>query len=571
MPKNDASELTMPRLVVIVGPTEPDAAQLFAFGDALLQSAWLTAVGKDYGVGAKAGATSLHLTGAAVPATMDGTALRQYVNDTITANPAAAADGNTIYVFFYPPGTGRGDSCADLGAHGTLGTAPYAGLTTDALAWAQRCPAPAGMSDLDALTITASHEVLEVATDLYPPHGYAMPDKLWAFTGTETPWEISSWSYYQGGAVEVGDLCEGTILEEGGVAYQRIWSTSAAAKGGDPCVPAIAEPYYSASAPADWVVLAPGTTASVPITGFSTGPRGDWYVTVYYGDTYGGDFKPTFGGSKTTTLNAGCTATLSVTTPAASGAFGVFKLVSSESPPDPSTGIIPLPASGDQRHVWTFGVRTTCDGCAPLPSCGDGTCDTATGETCASCPDDCGACGAVCGASNFGVPCGTSTCPTHASCQSEGGCACDIGYTASTCDGVACSGASCVDPSWWCVPAACGAANFVTECAGNFTCPADATCGQSDSCYCAPGTVTSTCDGQPCPSGGCSYPDYWCTVCGAPSGPVACSGYTCPAFSTCGASNSCDCQSGYSAVSCTGEPCDGSNCPGGHWWCFAGE
>jgi hypothetical protein len=573
LPPNYGSELRMPRLVVIVGPGEPLADQLFAFGDALAESAWLTAIGKDYGVTPTAGATSTHVTGATVPATMDDVALRAYVEATIAADAGAEADGSTVYLFFYSPGTGHGDGCADIGAHTTLATVAYQkGAPVDALAWVQRCPTAGGMTELDGLTIAASHEFAESVTDAYPPHGYALPAGRWPQTGMTPPWSVSSWSYFQGGAIEAADLCEGTILDEGGFAYQRVWSTTAAAAGGDPCVPALPEPYYSASAPEDWITVPAGTVASVPIMGWSTGPRADWVVTVGWAATYEAGFSASFASGTATTsgMNNGVTAMLSVTTPDAPGAFAVFQLASSESPPDPSTGVIPEPATGDRKHVWVFGVRTTCASCTEGPSCGDGTCDTTQGETCASCPDDCGACGALCGASNLAVSCGAAACPAHATCQPGDTCACDSGFTSVACDGQPCSGASCVSPGWWCVPAACGAADFTAPCGGGF-CPADALCTSDQRCACAPGSLPTTCEGQPCPSGGCSYPDYTCTTCGAAIGRVACAdGSLCPSYSTCvaGPPTTCACMSGFYAVNCAGEACfAGAACNGADWWC----
>ncbi len=574
LPPNDGSELRMPRLVVIVGPGEPLADQLFAFGDALVQSAWLTAIGKDYGIASTTGATSLHLTGAAVPATMDEHALRTYVEATIAASAGAAADGRTVYLFFYPPGTGYGDGCAiAIGAHTTLELAAYQkGAPADALAWVQRCPTAVGMAELDGLTIAASHEFAEAVTDAYPPHGFALPAGRWPQSGTSPPWSVSSWSYYQGGAIEAADLCVGTIVNEGDFAYQRVWSTTAAAAGGDPCAPALPEPYYSVSAPQDWITVPAGTVANVPITGWSTGPRTDWFVTAFSGATHEMGFSASFasGGATASGMNNGVTAMFSVTTPDAPGASAVFQLASSESPPDPSTGVIPEPATGDRTHVWIFGVRTTCASCTEPPSCGDGTCDTTNGETCASCPDDCGACGALCGASNLAVPCGDAACPAHATCQAGDACACDPGFTSVTCDGQPCSGAGCVSPGWWCVPAACGMPGFTTPCGGG-SCPSDALCTPDQRCACAPGSLMTSCDGQPCPSGGCSAPDYACTVCGAAIARVACvDGSSCPAFSTCvaGPPTTCACRNGYYAVNCAGEACfTGALCNGADWWC----
>jgi hypothetical protein len=102
------------------------------------------------------------------------------------------------------------------------------------------------------------------------------------------------------------------------------------------------------------------------VTGWSTAPRADWYVTVEYADTFQGGFTPSFSrGVKTTTVNNGKTATLSLTTPSAPGAFAVFLLTSSESPPDPMTGFIPQPQTGDCKHVWAFGVRPRARAASP--------------------------------------------------------------------------------------------------------------------------------------------------------------------------------------------------------------
>jgi hypothetical protein len=569
VPPNDGSELVMPRLVVIVGPGDPLADQLFAFGDALVQSAWLAAIGHDYGIAPTAGTSSVHITGGAVAATMDYSALFAYVTTTLEANPAAAPDGHTIYLFFYPPGTSRGDDCADLGAHGAMTIAPYQkGTGVDSLAWAQRCPIPAGMTEIAGLTITASHEVAESATDAYPPHGFALPAQLWPQTETTPPWAVPSWSYLQSGGVEVADLCEGTVIDDGAFAYQRIWSTTAAAAGGDPCVPAAPAPYYSAATPRDWITVPAGSTAMVPVLGWSTGPRADWAVSVFYGDTHEGGFTPTFaGGATTTMINNGVTAMLEVTTPSTPGAFVVYELLSSEGPPDVN-GYLAESTTSDWWHRWMFGIRTTCVDCTEGPDCGDGICETSKSETCATCPDDCGACGALCGPSNFTVPCGASSCPTGATCTG-GTCSCPTGFTSVTCTGEACSGTSCVSPGWWCVPATCGDQNRTVPC-GSGSCPSSSLCTPDLECSCAAGSVASTCDGQPCPSGGCKAGDYWCTVCGTQNSLVTCSdGTTCPSFSTCvvGTPTVCDCQSGYRDVSCAGVSCADTPCDGSDWWC----
>jgi hypothetical protein len=426
------------------------------------------------------------------------------------------------------------------------------------------------MTELAGLTIVASHEIIESATDPDPPHGFAMPPELWPQTGTKPPWAVPTWSYLQSGAVEVGDLCQGTVVDEGAYAYQRVWSTTAAAAEGDPCVPALPLPYYSVATPKDWIAVPAGSTAMVPVTGWSTAARGDWFVTVRYTDTTEGGFTPTFaGGVKSASVNNGVAATLSVTTPSVPGTFAVFELQSSESAPDATTGLIPEPPSGDLWHNWAFGIYTTCVGCTEASGCGDGTCDAAKGETCASCPDDCGACGAVCGASNLSVACGSTGCPTNSTCGAGDTCTCNTGFVANTCGGELCPGTGCVSPDFWCVPATCGQQNFTAPC-GSGDCPSSGICTPDLECTCSPGTQAATCDGQPCPSGGCSAPEYWCVTCGNANSTVMCAdSTTCPSFSTCilGNPTVCDCQAGYRAVTCAGESCADVACDGPDWWC----
>src|SRR5207237_4693031 len=52
---------------------------------------------------------------------------------------------------------------------------------------------------------------------------------------------------------------------------------------------------------------------------------------------------------------------------------------------------------------------------------------------------------------------------------------------------------------------------------------------------------------------------------------VACSdssgSYTCPTNGTCAGNKTCNCVAGYTPTNCSGQPCNGSNCPAPNWWC----
>jgi len=247
--------------VSIVTEGDPLRDALFAFGDALVKSAWLASFASEYGL-APTG-TSLHVDGPALNGNVTVDDMRLYVLDNA---PSARPDGHTLYMLYLPPGAmlqmGQTLNCgcnAQGGAHTSLQGA------RDALAYVQRCSA----SDDDAVTRTASHEVAEAMTDTGKGYRIDQPSPAWSG---------SVWASEQPGAVEIGDLCSGTFVTEGQWTYQRIWSNVAAAAGGDPCVPALPTPWFDTSVDEDWVTVAAGATVSVPFKAWSTGPRDDWYV-----------------------------------------------------------------------------------------------------------------------------------------------------------------------------------------------------------------------------------------------------------------------------------------------------
>jgi hypothetical protein len=326
-------------LVPIVAANETRATDLFNFSDQLVSGAWWSAVGQDYALGASQ--PGPHVTGATLPSGIDVTQLDGFVTQALAG--AHAPNGHTFYHLFIPDGVtilDGGQPAAYCGAHHA-----YGGLG-DLVGFTQRCAYLP--SRFDTVTNTASHEVIEAATD--PTGGYALG------TLGSMPWQRSIWSAYEAtGEVEVGDLCDGTVFLDGGFNYQRSWSNSAARAGGDPCVPALAAPYMNASVPNDWYTIAAGQTITIPVTGWSTAPTGDWPLRAYLraGSVAGFTAKPdaathvTIGNNTFPTLNNGTSATLTVTAPnAPSGSFQVIALVSF---PPPMT-------SPDSYHFWLVGV-----------------------------------------------------------------------------------------------------------------------------------------------------------------------------------------------------------------------
>ncbi len=164
--------------------------------------------------------------------------------------------------------------------------------------------------------------------------------------------------------------------------------------------------------------------------------------------------------------------------------------------------------------------------CGPCPGCGNGFCQPALGETCSSCPADCGPCGG-CGnmVCEFGEDC--LSCP--ADCGPCGGCGnfwCEPGETCASCPTdcgfCACGNLFC-EPGETCssCPIDCG------------TCPG---CGNG-SCEAALGEDCTTCPGDcgvcpGCGDGSCSATET-CSSCPADCGVCACGNFVCGPGETC--------------------------------------
>ena len=199
------------------------------------------------------------------------------------------------------------------------------------------------MNDDDYMTRVASHEILEALTDPSPGLGFFIDEAA-------PPWLGSAWA--AGDDDEVGDLCTSTRITLGGWTYQRIWSNVAASSGGDPCLPAMSQPYFNTSVAQEWFQIPAGGSMDIPVTAWATGPRADWYVYPLVSPLSAG-FHARIASSKQQMLdgiaynavNNGESATLTVTAPQApSGTHAVIRVWSRT-------------ADGtDGAHFWLLGV-----------------------------------------------------------------------------------------------------------------------------------------------------------------------------------------------------------------------
>lgn len=219
-----------PSLVAVTWADDPNRASIDDFVSKIAASGYWDATMGEYGVGTPTTAT-VHLT-ASAPSTIADTAIETgLVSQLDGTHPEWPANApGTIYLLFYPAGTtitGDGTSCEDYGAYHW-----YVQSGADKIAYAviPTCDALPGETVFDGVTVSASHEIVEAATDPYDGGYMAVgPD-------------FGVWELMMFGA-EVGDMCQmipdyGVTPSDLGYLVQRSWSNAAAAAGHDPCVPA---------------------------------------------------------------------------------------------------------------------------------------------------------------------------------------------------------------------------------------------------------------------------------------------------------------------------------------------
>jgi hypothetical protein len=124
-----------------------------------------------------------------------------------------------------------------------------------------RCPGFAKQNPnlptlLSVTTASASHEIIEAATDPYPNTGAAYGD-------LDADHEL--WKYMLGGA-EIGDMCAQNLSSFGvsselGYAVQRSWSNQAAKSGHDPCVPQTNVYFNAIANPTQTIDIGGGVTS----------------------------------------------------------------------------------------------------------------------------------------------------------------------------------------------------------------------------------------------------------------------------------------------------------------------
>lgn len=197
------------------------------------------------------------------------------------------ADGNTVYVIFYPPGTsvqyGPRLSCSVMSGYHEFMPGPANAY----YAVVPRCPDARGGSALEQATRTASRLLVGAVTNPRPTTEPAFDH------ADNRAWEDADSDVHGG---ELGKVCKRTAPYKPralGVSVQRIWSNQAAAAGKDPCQPDPTPPYFAAAprledtltikgVPNNGLRIAVGETRRVKVDLFSEGPltAGPWRVAA---------------------------------------------------------------------------------------------------------------------------------------------------------------------------------------------------------------------------------------------------------------------------------------------------
>ena len=238
---------------------------------------------KDYGIGVAISGPVVHLSEAA-PSTISDGQIKVWLRKKIESKAFPTPPGDVLYAIYYPATTTinlQGEqSCQTFGGYHyevqmTDGSSvPYAVLP--------RCDGFDGLNELESVTGTSSHEFLEASSDPFPESDptYSDPEP-----------DGIAWALVAGG--ENADMCtfnRDAFFTPSNYPFtvERSWSNSAAFAGKDPCVPAVAGPYFGAAPSfADKVSLDFGN-GPVPVAGIKIPVGQSKTVDVQVFSTNGG-------------------------------------------------------------------------------------------------------------------------------------------------------------------------------------------------------------------------------------------------------------------------------------------
>ena len=276
------------------------------FGNMVFSSQWLKAVGAEYGI--KGGTHLKHvLINSPAPTKWTDPDMLQWIKDRVADKTLPAPIGdNTLYMLFFPDQDKFtfDDGSGSLLCESYIGYHWYDRLDKNDFTYSVIGDCKLGPEDVGN---TASHELIEVATDPYPDQA----DGWYLDPPDDDPWAVQYGS-------EVADMCvEQKSVMEGGIALAPSWSNAAAMAGKDPCVPGGKPVYESVQivSPSGVPAISVGQTITFTIAGWSTDPNeAPWMVELIDTD-YGPSVTEQKGMFDAKMLRHGETATVTLTAP----------------------------------------------------------------------------------------------------------------------------------------------------------------------------------------------------------------------------------------------------------------
>jgi len=310
IPFGGGAVLADAKLVVVTFSGYAFADDAEAMAAWLPTSQWLAAVGAEYGVGTPSVLANVRLSQSA-PSFTSTAAFTAWVAQEVGGDLPSPPSASTVYAIVFPSGASFSDPSIGTMCNTFTGYHDAAAARAYTFAAIGTCPKHvAGLTDTEQMERVLSHEVLEALTD---PFGDG-----WAARDPD-----DAWSWLGGG--ELADVCSGYVREDGFLAVKS-WSNASAAAGLDPCAPDDPQAIYfgTTSASPSALHVAPGGTATVDVTGFSTAPTSEWIVDVV---TTPFDLAPTVT-LLPVQMNDGAAATLTVQVPASapSGSAALVQL-----------------------------------------------------------------------------------------------------------------------------------------------------------------------------------------------------------------------------------------------------
>jgi hypothetical protein len=270
--------LAAPAIATVTFKNDPLITPIWDFGDQVVGGTWWPAVAKSFGLmlPTSLGGWELDETGLTGRTLDDVVDFQPWIATQVNAGLLPKPTSQTLYVFYLPSdvaGTHRHGytTCNEIGGYHDSAEVRLSPVSAVNVAYAVvgRCTTSIG-----DLTVAASHEIFEAASDANPASGtgfYVEHDVSWTGPGGD----------------EVADICQGrgAPVVVAGSTYARMWSNLAANAGRDPCQPTPSgELYYQtavdteAAAVTDpsgpsmsdgYVVMKRGTTRTVHATTYS--------------------------------------------------------------------------------------------------------------------------------------------------------------------------------------------------------------------------------------------------------------------------------------------------------------